>query len=242
MNLTFDGQECVHEGPESIAAGEVRLTLVNKSDVPTFLAALKLHDGKTLEDVVSYLATTARDVPGWDTVPQLPRRARIGGNRELTAGPWELRDGVPVRSGSIQRLARGRGRRRRVEDPEARHRDGLQDEGLRGLRSLVDDSRNRRYRHLPEGDCVGFNHRRVTSSEHFIEDPYPVYHRLQHEAPVYCPWVRSKTRSSRTQGQDPTLRSRHSPMWKTTSGNRSSASRPTRHRQKRTTSVVSCSM
>ncbi len=92
VNLTFDGQECVHEGPESIAAGEVRLTLVNKSDVPTFLAALKLHDGKTLEDVVSYLATTARDVPGWDTV--LSFRAEPGSevieNSQLAPGNYVM--------------------------------------------------------------------------------------------------------------------------------------------------------
>ena len=133
-NLTFDGQECVHEGPESISAGEVRLTLVNESDVPTFLrTVLKLHDGKTLEDVVSYLATPARDVPGWDTVLSFrAEQGRIGGNRGLTTVPWQLRDGVSVRSGSVQRLARRGGHRRRIDNPQARHRDGLQDDGQRG--------------------------------------------------------------------------------------------------------------
>ena len=51
-----------------------------------------------------------------------------------------------------------------------------------------------------------------------------------------------KTKSSRTPGHDPILRSRPSPMWKTTFGNRSSASRPTRSSPTRTKFVGSCSM
>ena len=54
--LTFDGSDCVFEGPEEVTAGVVEVELVNDSDGSTNVFVGLLHEGKTAQDYLDYVS------------------------------------------------------------------------------------------------------------------------------------------------------------------------------------------
>ena len=74
FNVSFDGSQCVAEGPAEVAPGEVSVLLVNDSDilVPD-TAVRRLADGYTFQDMVDYAeGEEFKRRPNWvEAVPRL---------------------------------------------------------------------------------------------------------------------------------------------------------------------------
>jgi hypothetical protein len=65
--LTFDGNTCQYDGPTVVDEGQVNIVLKNKSDYELSLWATRLDEGKTWQDILSYIGTpgTPHEPPAW---------------------------------------------------------------------------------------------------------------------------------------------------------------------------------
>jgi len=93
--VTYFGTEFAFEGPATIAAGETTFTLMNQGEQPHLMFVTELLDGKTLEDVHTYLEEEGLKGPGPEWVKDvkgLEIVARPG--KEKTAKPVELTPGT----------------------------------------------------------------------------------------------------------------------------------------------------
>jgi hypothetical protein len=92
-DVTFYGTEFAFEGPETIGAGETTFTLVNQGKQPHMIILVELLEGKTIDDVNTYLKTAGPDAkpPKWVREVKLEAFAKPG--QENTAKPVELTAG-----------------------------------------------------------------------------------------------------------------------------------------------------
>lgn len=65
--LTFDGSDCVSEGPEDVTAGVVAVEFVNESDGNANVSVLLLDEGKTVQDYIDQFSSeqTSSFLPPW---------------------------------------------------------------------------------------------------------------------------------------------------------------------------------
>ena len=54
LNVTFDGTDCIYEGPDDFKAGPVVLTFYNNNDTISILNFVYFEDGKTTQDQVDH--------------------------------------------------------------------------------------------------------------------------------------------------------------------------------------------
>ena len=78
--LTFDGSDCVYEGPEEVAAGVVTVNLVNDSDGTANVVVGLLDEGKTVQDGIDNMGTEPATgaAPPWITVMEGQNPAKAG--------------------------------------------------------------------------------------------------------------------------------------------------------------------
>ncbi len=84
--LTFDGSDCVYEGPEDATAGVVAVEFVNDSDGLANVQVILLDEGTTVQDYVDQFSPDQ----GSSFVP--PFASDMGGQRPAAAGEtitWE---------------------------------------------------------------------------------------------------------------------------------------------------------
>ena len=69
IQLTFDGEQCIYEGPSVLSEGEVEVVFNNESSEETVFWFGRLDEGRTTQDVIDYVADDpSADPPSW-TVP-----------------------------------------------------------------------------------------------------------------------------------------------------------------------------
>jgi len=94
LNLTFDGEGCIYEGPTEVASGPVSLLFHNMSDEFAAVNLLMLLDGKTIEDVIEYSGEepTTKHHPPWSRELGTYKATAAGRNRhwkgELEPGEY----------------------------------------------------------------------------------------------------------------------------------------------------------
>ena len=69
--ITFDGEECMIDGPTMVSEGERIITLKNNTDWEVALDIAKVDEGKTWQDMADYLGEPGADVdrPSWASPP-----------------------------------------------------------------------------------------------------------------------------------------------------------------------------
>lgn len=79
--LTFDGETCQYAGPQSAAAGDIIITLINQSDYETSVWIVRMYEGRTWQDMLDHIGTPGSNVhpPSWSssgfmiaTIPDKP--------------------------------------------------------------------------------------------------------------------------------------------------------------------------
>ncbi len=92
--VSYFGTEFAFEGPDTIAAGKTTFTLVNQGDQPHFIALVELLEGKTIEDVNTYLEENGSKgkPPTWAKQVQVEAFAKPG--KEATSKPVKLTAGT----------------------------------------------------------------------------------------------------------------------------------------------------
>jgi hypothetical protein len=92
-DITFYGTEFAFEGPETIGAGETTFTLVNQGKQPHMLVMVELLEGKTIDDVNTFLEEEGADSkpPSW--VKEIKVEAFAKPGKEGTAKPVDLAAG-----------------------------------------------------------------------------------------------------------------------------------------------------
>ena len=53
--VTFDGEECIYDGPSVVAEGPRIMTLKNTTEYKSVLGVAKLDEGKTWQDLIDYV-------------------------------------------------------------------------------------------------------------------------------------------------------------------------------------------
>ncbi len=69
VQLTFDGEQCIYEGPSVLSAGEGQVEVVfhNESSEDSFFDFGRLAEGRTTQGLIDYFAEDpSRDAPPWD--------------------------------------------------------------------------------------------------------------------------------------------------------------------------------
>ncbi len=69
VQLTFDGEQCIYEGPSVLSAGEGQVEVVfhNESSEESFFNFGRLDEGRTTQEMIDYIADDpSRDAPPWD--------------------------------------------------------------------------------------------------------------------------------------------------------------------------------
>jgi hypothetical protein len=91
LQVTFDGQTCAVQGPDSVSAGKVVVQFNNNSLESTSVGFFRLTDGKTFQDVMDLIGEGGSEVkvPAWIKGPVNPDVA--------PGGFWE--DDFPVVAG-----------------------------------------------------------------------------------------------------------------------------------------------
>lgn len=90
LEVTFDGNECTCIWPEVITPGRVSLVLNNESQAVSMARMVKLNEGKTWDDMLSYMGPppSSTHAPSWvsfvfdaQTVPgkSIARNKRLSG-------------------------------------------------------------------------------------------------------------------------------------------------------------------
>ena len=102
IEVTFDGERCVYEGPGEIAEGHVFITLNNPTNHQDIhLHIHKIEEGKTSQDAIAYLGGpyTPDDylpAPHWVGDQLSPAAVFV-----FSRGGSDRRRGVPVGSGEL---------------------------------------------------------------------------------------------------------------------------------------------
>ena len=93
-NITVYGTEFAYEAPETIGAGETTFTLVNQGEQQHMIIMVELLDGKTLDDVNTYIEEQGVEgrPPKWAKEVKMEAIAKAG--KEDTAKPVELTPGT----------------------------------------------------------------------------------------------------------------------------------------------------
>ena len=65
LQLTFDGEQCSYEGPSVLSAGEVEIAYHNESAEISFVSFVILDEGKTIQDMLDYIADSKTSQPSW---------------------------------------------------------------------------------------------------------------------------------------------------------------------------------
>jgi len=65
--LSFDGEGCIYDGPTEIKRGAVTLIYFNNSERLTGTNLVRLHEGKTVQDIIDYTAEVNPHAPPWVT-------------------------------------------------------------------------------------------------------------------------------------------------------------------------------
>jgi hypothetical protein len=55
FRLTFDGEECIYEGPTTLKAGPVTLLFFNESEGPAAVNLDRLAEDKTIQDLIDFI-------------------------------------------------------------------------------------------------------------------------------------------------------------------------------------------
>jgi hypothetical protein len=87
--VTFEGDECVYEGPEKVPAGRISfvLNVKDQKDYEEYgLAVLTLDEGKTFEDLDAWSST---DQPPWTHLHGLLEQIPQGSQAERTVTAFE---------------------------------------------------------------------------------------------------------------------------------------------------------
>ena len=63
--VTFDGEECIYDGPGAVSEGERVITIKNISDYNPQLVVRKLDEGKTWQDILDYYGTPGSSPREW---------------------------------------------------------------------------------------------------------------------------------------------------------------------------------
>jgi len=89
-NVTFDGENCIYEGPEKMPSGAVVFAFTNLSDRPTaHFHILRLDDDKTWQDVLTLAEEPILGPPRW--MRELGARSAPG---NPNARQYELEPGL----------------------------------------------------------------------------------------------------------------------------------------------------
>jgi len=69
VQLTFDGEQCIYEGPSVLSAGEGQVEVVfhNESSEESFFNFGRLDEGRTTQEMIDYLADNPTGPPSWTT-------------------------------------------------------------------------------------------------------------------------------------------------------------------------------
>ncbi|MFB3098592.1 MAG: hypothetical protein ACE1ZX_00970, partial [Acidimicrobiia bacterium] len=70
VQLTFDGEQCIYEGPSVLSAGEGQVEVVyhNETSEESFFNFVRLDEGRTTQDMLDYLADpNSSGAPSWTT-------------------------------------------------------------------------------------------------------------------------------------------------------------------------------
>ncbi len=66
VELTFDGEQCIYEGPSVLSEGEVEVVFNNESSEETVFWFGRLDEGRTTQDVIDYVADDpTAHAPSW---------------------------------------------------------------------------------------------------------------------------------------------------------------------------------
>ena len=66
VQLTFDGEQCIYEGPSVLSAGEVEVVYHNESSEAGFFWIGRLFEGRTSQDMIDSIADDPSAVkPSW---------------------------------------------------------------------------------------------------------------------------------------------------------------------------------
>ena len=68
VQLTFDGEQCIYEGPSVLSAGEGEVEVVfhNESSEDSFFNFGRLDEGRTTQEIIDYIADDpTSDAPSW---------------------------------------------------------------------------------------------------------------------------------------------------------------------------------
>jgi len=78
LDLTFDGEACIYQGPTEVAVGFIALLFHNTSDGEAAVNFLELLEEKTIEDVIEYIGEEpatghhpwwSRERGSWQPIP-----------------------------------------------------------------------------------------------------------------------------------------------------------------------------
>ncbi len=80
VQLTFDGEQCIYEGPSVLSAGEGQVEVVfhNESSEASFFWFGRLDEGRTTQEMIGYVAVDATEPPSWTV--DVWSQARIDAN------------------------------------------------------------------------------------------------------------------------------------------------------------------
>jgi hypothetical protein len=70
VQLTFDGEQCIYEGPSVLSAGEGQVEVVyhNETSEESFFNFVRHDEGRTTQDMIDYLADpNSSGPPSWTT-------------------------------------------------------------------------------------------------------------------------------------------------------------------------------
>ena len=70
VQLTFDGEQCIYEGPSVLSAGEGQVEVVyhNETSEESSFNFVRHDEGRTTQDMIDYLADpNSRGPPSWTT-------------------------------------------------------------------------------------------------------------------------------------------------------------------------------
>ncbi len=98
VQLTFDGEQCIYEGPSVLSAGQGQVEVVfhNESSEESFFDFGRLDEGRTTQELIDYIAEDpSRDAAPWDV--RVWGQDRIAANsssipvmRTVAPGPHHL--------------------------------------------------------------------------------------------------------------------------------------------------------
>ena len=87
MTVTFDGNECTYDGPETVPVGQITAKIENQSQKMFGLAIVTLDEGKTFEDLDAWPSV---DKPPWAELiifAEAPERGHSIVAVDVTKGP-----------------------------------------------------------------------------------------------------------------------------------------------------------